>query len=53
MRDAGHPLCRLKLPESLFVQAGAKAMRYLRKIVEVEDFSLDWPTPFAGFDDEP
>ncbi|KZP12746.1 hypothetical protein FIBSPDRAFT_961191 [Athelia psychrophila] len=49
MRDAGHPLRTLKLPRSLFIQARTKAMGYLRKIVEVEDFSLDWPTPFAGF----
>ncbi|KZP12743.1 hypothetical protein FIBSPDRAFT_1049907 [Athelia psychrophila] len=46
MRDAGHPLRQLKLPKSLFVRAGAKAMGYLRTIVDVEDFSLDWPTPF-------
>ncbi|KZP21135.1 hypothetical protein FIBSPDRAFT_1044309 [Athelia psychrophila] len=48
MRDAGHPLRKLKLPKSLFVQTGAKAIGHLRQIVDVEDFSLDWPTPFAG-----
>ncbi|KZP21136.1 hypothetical protein FIBSPDRAFT_1044310 [Athelia psychrophila] len=48
MRDAGHPLRKLKLPKSLLVEADAKAMGYLRTTVAVEDFSLDWPTPFAG-----
>ncbi|KZP21132.1 hypothetical protein FIBSPDRAFT_931776 [Athelia psychrophila] len=49
MRDAGHPLRKLKLPESLLALAGTKAMGYLRTIVDVEDFSIDWPTPFEGF----
>ncbi|KZP12706.1 hypothetical protein FIBSPDRAFT_152179 [Athelia psychrophila] len=50
MRDAGHPLRSLKLRKSLLIEAGAKAMGHLRQIVDVEDFSLDWPTPFAGLD---
>ncbi|KZP23944.1 hypothetical protein FIBSPDRAFT_857696 [Athelia psychrophila] len=50
MRDAGHPLRELKLPKSSFVEADAKAMGYLRQIVDVEDFSFDHPTPFAGLD---
>lgn len=49
MRDAGHPLRKLKLPKSLVAQASAKAVEYLQTIVDVEDFSLDWPTPFEGF----
>ncbi|KZP21133.1 hypothetical protein FIBSPDRAFT_891303 [Athelia psychrophila] len=49
MRGAGHPLRQLKLHKSLLAQAGTKAMGYLRTIVDVEDFSLDWPTPFEGF----
>ncbi|KZP08937.1 hypothetical protein FIBSPDRAFT_900901 [Athelia psychrophila] len=46
LQGAGHPIRKLKLPRHLCQMAGAEAMAYLRTIVEVDDFGMDWPTPF-------
>lgn len=40
-------LQKLMLPKCVFTQMGADAMGKLRELVEVEDYWLDWPTPFA------
>lgn len=34
-------------PKCLFGHAGTDAKGKFREVVEVEDCSLDWPTPFA------
>ncbi|KZP13709.1 hypothetical protein FIBSPDRAFT_123837 [Athelia psychrophila] len=46
LQGAGHPIRKLKLPNHLCQMAEAEAMARLRDIIEVDDFSLDWPTPF-------
>ncbi|KZP32344.1 hypothetical protein FIBSPDRAFT_848762 [Athelia psychrophila] len=46
LKGAGHPIRKLKLPHDLCLRAGAQAMARLREVVEVEDFNMDWPTPF-------
>ena len=47
---AGIPIRTLMLPPALVAHVGGHAMESLRKLVEVEDFSLDWPTPFERFE---
>lgn len=45
-QQAGHPIQKLKLPETVLDQMDAVGAAALREIVKVENFSLDWPTPF-------
>ncbi|KZP30274.1 hypothetical protein FIBSPDRAFT_884196 [Athelia psychrophila] len=40
---------KLMLPTHLCAQAGTEAMEELEKVAKVEDFTLDWPTPFEQF----
>lgn len=46
LQDAGHPFRKLKLPKHFFSPVD---MAYLRQIIEVDDFSLDWPMPFERY----
>ena len=46
MVQTGGSLRKLMLPDTLCARADASAMAELRKLVQVEDYSLDWPTPF-------
>ncbi|KZP26789.1 hypothetical protein FIBSPDRAFT_886995 [Athelia psychrophila] len=45
-QEAGHPIRRLMLPETWLSEADAKDAVDLKKIVVVEDYYVDWPTPF-------
>ncbi|KZP13719.1 hypothetical protein FIBSPDRAFT_982026 [Athelia psychrophila] len=49
LQAAGHPIRKLMLPNILHAHTDAKAMAELRKVVEVKDFCLDWPTPFDWY----
>ncbi|KZP02023.1 hypothetical protein FIBSPDRAFT_880999 [Athelia psychrophila] len=42
------PISKLMLPKSLTSQAGIEAVAELRNFVELEDFSVDWATPFLN-----
>ncbi|KAF7984625.1 hypothetical protein HWV62_12845 [Athelia sp. TMB] len=42
----GRPLRKLMLPDALCAQAGADAMAQPKELVQVEDYSFDWPMPF-------
>ncbi|KZP08944.1 hypothetical protein FIBSPDRAFT_938733 [Athelia psychrophila] len=46
LQEGGHPIRKLKLPNHLCQMAGAESMAHLRELIEVDDFSMDWPTPF-------
>lgn len=46
MQQAGHPIRKLAIPETALLRADAEAANALRGVIEVEDFVLDWPTPF-------
>ncbi|KAF7983510.1 hypothetical protein HWV62_21844 [Athelia sp. TMB] len=41
------PLCKLMLPNTLDDKAVADAIAQLKSIIQVEDYSLDWPMPFT------
>ncbi|KZP27646.1 hypothetical protein FIBSPDRAFT_300830 [Athelia psychrophila] len=45
LQAAGHPICKLMLTNVLHAHIDAD-MAELRKVVEVEEYSLGWPTPF-------
>ncbi|KZP28477.1 hypothetical protein FIBSPDRAFT_995297 [Athelia psychrophila] len=47
LKDMVHGIRKLLLPKYVCERANKDAMRKLRELVEVEDYSLDWPTPFA------
>ncbi|KZP27603.1 hypothetical protein FIBSPDRAFT_948519 [Athelia psychrophila] len=47
LQGAGHPIRKLMLPKPSIAQMGAEDTAKLRSIVELEDFSVDWPTPFG------
>ncbi|KAF7986268.1 hypothetical protein HWV62_35186 [Athelia sp. TMB] len=47
MAQYGSPLRKLMLPDALCAKAGADVMAKIREDVQVEDYSLDWPTPFS------
>ncbi|KAF7978997.1 hypothetical protein HWV62_43948 [Athelia sp. TMB] len=49
LQAAGIPIRKLMLPPILVAQTGEECMAKLRELVEVKDFSLDWPTPFERF----
>ncbi|KZP32369.1 hypothetical protein FIBSPDRAFT_516704 [Athelia psychrophila] len=49
LQRAGHLIRKLELPHDMCLRASAQAMARLREVVEVEDFSMDWPTPFEKF----
>lgn len=50
LKEADHPsaIHTLKLPKALVEVGGrdSEAVEDFRKIIDVENFSLDWPTPF-------
>ncbi|KZP28537.1 hypothetical protein FIBSPDRAFT_852687, partial [Athelia psychrophila] len=46
LQEAGHPIRKIKVPKAALGQVDAEAAADLREIVEVEEFWLDWPTPF-------
>ncbi|KZP25994.1 hypothetical protein FIBSPDRAFT_887668 [Athelia psychrophila] len=50
LRDNGIPIRKVMLPESSLTQPedDLEAIAELRKFVEIEDFQIDWPTPFAN-----
>lgn len=50
LKREGNPISKLMLPEIWVAQAGAdlEALAELRKSVEIEDFRVDWPTPFSS-----
>ncbi|KZP30244.1 hypothetical protein FIBSPDRAFT_982105 [Athelia psychrophila] len=56
LRENGIPIRKLLLPESSLTQSsdGSEAIAEFRTFVEIEDFQIDWPTPFANvqFTDE-
>ncbi|KZP04693.1 hypothetical protein FIBSPDRAFT_385965 [Athelia psychrophila] len=41
LQAAGHPIRKLMLPQEMH-----PAMVEMRGTVELEDFDVDWPTPF-------
>ncbi|KZP04691.1 hypothetical protein FIBSPDRAFT_940852, partial [Athelia psychrophila] len=43
---AGRPIRKLLLPQTIFAGEGADALVELGKLVEIDKFHLDWPTPF-------
>ncbi|KZP26784.1 hypothetical protein FIBSPDRAFT_949058 [Athelia psychrophila] len=45
-QEAGHPIRRLMLPEAWLFEADAEDAVELRKLVVVEWYYVDWPTPF-------
>lgn len=47
LKSGDHPLRKLLLPKAELDQAEVDALVELRKLVEVEDFSVNWPNPFA------
>ena len=49
LQQAGIPIQKLMLPQSEIARAGGEMMGRVRNLVEVEDFRLDWPTPFERF----
>ncbi|KAF7976437.1 hypothetical protein HWV62_6867 [Athelia sp. TMB] len=46
LQEAGISIRKLMLPPALVARASVDMMANLRKLVRVEEFSLDWPTPF-------
>ena len=52
LQEAGIPLRKLLLPPALVAHVGGDMMARVGELVEVDDFRLDWPTPFARFDEE-
>ena len=51
LQETGIPIRKLMLPPALVAHASGDLMASLRKLVEVEDFRLDWPRPFEHFDE--
>ena len=51
LQNVGHPIRELMLPQCSSLLAGdvEQAMMELRKLVNVMDYSLDWPMPFELF----
>ncbi|KZP15844.1 hypothetical protein FIBSPDRAFT_866742 [Athelia psychrophila] len=49
VKRGGHPIRKLMLPKKILDQAGVDDVVELRKLVEVEDFSIDWPNPFDQY----
>lgn len=49
MQNAGIPLQRLMLPRVSVVLINEEMVSKVRKLVKVDDFSLDWPNPFERF----
>ncbi|KZP26790.1 hypothetical protein FIBSPDRAFT_886997 [Athelia psychrophila] len=45
-QEAGHPIRRLMLPETWFSEADAEDVVELREIIVMEEYYVDWPTPF-------
>ncbi|KZP02149.1 hypothetical protein FIBSPDRAFT_1056048 [Athelia psychrophila] len=45
-QEAGHPIRRLMLPETWFSETDAEDVLELRKIILMEKYYVDWPTPF-------
>ncbi|KZP26798.1 hypothetical protein FIBSPDRAFT_928466 [Athelia psychrophila] len=46
LQNAGHPIRMFMLPETLISEADAGDLVELRKLVAMEDYYVDWPTPF-------
>ncbi|KZP28505.1 hypothetical protein FIBSPDRAFT_927616 [Athelia psychrophila] len=47
LKHTNHPLCRLLISNTAFDDdADEGIMEQLRELVEIEDFTEDWPTPF-------
>ncbi|KZP26786.1 hypothetical protein FIBSPDRAFT_1040538 [Athelia psychrophila] len=45
-QEAGHPIRRLMLPKTWFSETNAEDVVELRKIIVMEEYYVDWPTPF-------
>ncbi|KZP04694.1 hypothetical protein FIBSPDRAFT_940854 [Athelia psychrophila] len=43
---AGRPIRKLLLPQTVIAGEGADALVELGKLVEMDEFNIDWPTPF-------
>lgn len=50
VQELGHPLHKLMLPQTVSPPDGSGAMAKLRTLVDMEDFRVDWPTPFGWAD---
>lgn len=46
-QDHRHPLRDLMLPRELLSEMGTEAIASLRQFVDIKEFIVDWPTPFA------
>lgn len=47
LQEARHPIRKLMLPKRVLGKPKDEEIMALEKIVELEDFSLDWPSPFV------
>lgn len=47
LQEAGHPICKLMLPKRTLAKVKVEEITALEKVVEIEDYSLDWPSPFV------
>lgn len=45
-QEAGHPIRRLMPPETTISETNTGCLVELRKLVAIEDYYVDWPTPF-------
>lgn len=45
-RCASHPIRKLLLPRTVIAGEGADASVEFEKLVEIDEFHDDWPTPF-------
>ncbi|KZP30838.1 hypothetical protein FIBSPDRAFT_1038080 [Athelia psychrophila] len=46
LQGAGHPLCKLLISYNTVSHADEFIMEALEELIEIEDFTEDWPTPF-------
>ncbi|KAF7976436.1 hypothetical protein HWV62_6865 [Athelia sp. TMB] len=51
LQEAGIQLKTLLLPPAFVAQVGEEMMARVGELIEVEDFRLDWPTPFAHLEE--
>ncbi|KZP27864.1 hypothetical protein FIBSPDRAFT_853044 [Athelia psychrophila] len=47
LKGVEHPLRELMLSKAIISQAGREAVGQLRQLVDIKEFHVDWPTPFA------
>lgn len=49
LQDNEQPIRKLLLPRSFFVNVGAEAAVSLKRVIEIGDYSDDWPMPFDRY----